>query len=336
MSEAPLRVGVVGINERIRRVIIRGLVASPRARVTAVCSRSPEKARETAAAIGAEPLTDYAAMLRSGSVDAVFIATPPALHRPMALAAAAAGCHIICEKPLALTLAEAQEMLQAARAAGVRTAVNFTYRSLGGHRFFAELLAGGLIGQLHDFSLGFWQGRWLLQPSGVDAAMEVGVHLVDLLLWWSELVAAGPVEAVCAWETALDPTAPRPIWHCLVRLAGGASGVLHCDRAAAGWRNGMTVRFYGRAGGLALDFDTDRVVVQRAVPGGQWQPLDLPARLALGYEEFPAYHLDRLVRAIRGEEAFPDFAVAVRGQAVLEAAALSAREGRWVPVPAVG
>ncbi|HEX5416379.1 MAG TPA: Gfo/Idh/MocA family oxidoreductase, partial [Chloroflexota bacterium] len=86
MNEArTIGYGVVGINQRVRRTILNGIVRSPRARLAAVCSRDAAKARQTTDELGGTPYTALADLLADPGVDVVFICTPHALHRPMSL-----------------------------------------------------------------------------------------------------------------------------------------------------------------------------------------------------------------------------------------------------------
>lgn len=351
-TSSRLRVGVVGINNRIRRVILKGLSESPRAVVTAVCSRSAEKATAVAEELGtAAPYTDYERMLREAPIDAVVIETPPELHHPMALAALVAGKHVCCEKPLACSAAQARELEQAARKAGLRTAVNFTYRSMAVQRFFARLLVGGEIGELLHFSLGYWQARQLFPDTPKKGAIDdIGPHALDALRWWSGAAAAGTSGAVGAGEVAAVaslesgagetfPPSQAPIWQAIVRLTGGATGTIQASRLAVGFGNGITATFHGRQGALALAFDVDQGSIQRARlgqgrPEGRWQPVEIPADLIVSYEAFPRFHLDRIAGALLGQETdFPDFADGLRVQEIQEAATIASAEERWVTLP---
>jgi predicted dehydrogenase len=339
---APLRVGVVGINSRIRRVILKGLADSPRAVVAAICRRSAEKAAAAAAELGsAEPFADYDEMLRRAQIDAIFVETPPELHHSMVLKAIAAGKHVACEKPLAISVAQATEMERAAREAGRRTAVNFTYRSMSSQRSLADLLAGGEIGELLHVRLASCPARQLFPETVRKGALEdIGPHAVDLLRWWAGAAGAGEVASVCSLESADAPDLPadlQTVWDALVRLSGGATGTLQVSRVAAGYVNGVSAEFHGRKGSLSLRFDLAEGTVSLARigkvrPEGRWTPLQMPPEYAISYEAFPSVHLDRIVGALRGEESFPDFADGLRAQEVLEAAAISSAEGRWVRV----
>jgi predicted dehydrogenase len=344
-SESRLRVGVVGVNNRIRRVILKGLAAGPRATVAAVCSRSLEKARSAAAEYGGQPFDSYEAMLASGLIDAVVVETPPELHHPMSMAALARGLHVACEKPLATSVAQAREMEEAARRAGLRTAVNFTYRSMALQRYFAEVIEAGEIGDLLHFSIGYWQGRQLLPETPVrDALEDLGPHTFDALRWWAGAAGAGEVAGVFSLKgsdvargvpAGSAVSADRPIWQGIIEMENGATGTAQISRVALGYANGVTASFHGTKGAVSLAFDVDEGTVSLARlgkvrPEGRWTPLQIPPELQVSYEAFPAFHLDRIVGALRGEGAFTDFADGRKVQEIQEAALSSAVEGRWI------
>jgi len=120
MSVAPVRFGVLGTG-RITRRLVADLQSTPGASVTAIASRSAERARWQADNHGIPAAVEgYAALLARDDVDAVYIALPPSMHHEWTLAASAAGKHVLCEKPVALSAIEVAEMIQATRAAGVR------------------------------------------------------------------------------------------------------------------------------------------------------------------------------------------------------------------------
>lgn len=335
-----LSFGVVGVNPRIRRAILGGIAGSTRARVAAVCSRNASRATEAAAEFGGRGYTDFNAMLNDPSVAAVFICTPHALHAPMSLAALAAGKLVVCEKPLALDVAEAEEMVAATENTGRPTVVNFTYHSLPGQSFVARLLEDGEIGRVTYLDLSYFQGRGALAGvTRADALFDVGSHQIDLASWWLDLGRAGQITSLVAEEDERDQEGSterwRPVYHAIGRTDEGAFVTLQANRLTAGWRNGMSARLVGERGSIVLNFDTDRVEVQVAhfgdgYPEGTYRPRPIPADLDVGYAAFPAYHVDRIVAALRGEIHFPDFAYGLRVQRLMDAARRSSAERRWI------
>jgi predicted dehydrogenase len=329
--------GVVGINTRVRRTILNGIAKSSRARLAAVCSRDEGKARQTTTELGGTPYTALADLLADPAVDVVFICTPHALHRPMAIEALRAGKLVICEKPLALRLDEADEMADAAREAGRPNLVNFTYHSLPGPRFVERLLREQTIGRLLHLDFSYWQARQRL-PGAVPASalLDVGSHQVDLAHWWCEAGGAGVIAEVTAQELASTELGV-PIFSALARTSGGSMVTIQANRAAAGWKNGMVGRFVGEHGTITLTFDTDQTTVELARFGdgsaeGIPRVLRLPTEFEVSYADFPVYHIDRLTAALLGEIDFPDFAYGRRCQALLEAIHTSAEQHRWVEI----
>ena len=352
----------MGVNERARRLLLPGLMASPRARLAAVCSRDTTRARAAAAALGPgiRPFTSVEEMAGSGEVDAVYVNTPTPAHAPACLAAIGARCAVICEKPLAGSTAEAGALCAAARAAGVRTAVNFTYRSVPGFRLTERILRQPGLGPPLHGEVALLQGHSFLPGYPRHSALlESGVHLLDTLLALARGAGMGRVMAVSATPLVGGPDSlPGPVdfgWAFLARSASGAVLVGHFSRAALGWRNGLRWGLYGERAALAVELDATRTEARLAClvpadqaggapPGGEWRPLTLPADLVADDARFPQYHLDRLVGAIRGEEPpggasdapgdapIPDFGAALETHLLADALYASAAGGGWAPV----
>lgn len=329
------RIALVGVNDRARRLLLPGLAASPRARLAAICSRDPEKARATASALGpaVRVYTDIGRLLADRVCDALYVNTPVETHLEICLAALRAGCAVICEKPLAPTAGEAETLVREAERAGVRTVVNFTYRSVPGFRLAERWLAANPLGaprharfellQGHNFFPGFRHG---------SALLDSGSHLFDLMAALLRTSGFGEITAVAG--APLSNEQPDYGWSGTVRTPGGAVGVLF-SRSALGWRNGFRWTLAGDQAALEVELDANHTVaraVQRedGAPQGMWRPLSVPPDLAADDARFPAYHLDRLVGAVQGEEAFPTFADALLPNRLAEALAASALEGRWV------
>ncbi len=113
--------GIVGIGNHANRIMAPAITRAKNSRLVAVCSRDSERAQAFARAHGAEnTYTSYEDLLRDPKVDAIYIATPNALHAAQAIQAAGARRHVLCEKPLTLTVAEAERVVQASRDAGTK------------------------------------------------------------------------------------------------------------------------------------------------------------------------------------------------------------------------
>ncbi|MCG7380433.1 Gfo/Idh/MocA family oxidoreductase [Paenibacillus sp. ACRSA] len=146
-SDRKLRWGILGSASIAVRSVIPGLQQSELNVVTAIASRDEEKAKQTADQLGIDQAYgSYEALLADDSIDAVYIPLPNHLHREWTIRAAEAGKHILCEKPLALTAKEAEEMVQACADAKVQLAEALMYRHHPRYDQIKEIIASGEIG----------------------------------------------------------------------------------------------------------------------------------------------------------------------------------------------
>lgn len=193
---------VVGCGWVARDFVIPAIHASSNGRLVAACDRSPE-------ALAAVPgdafrTADLAAALAVPGVDAVYVATPNHAHRAIVEAAARAGKHVLCEKPMATTAADAARMVAACDAAGVRYATAFDQRFHAGHRALARLVRAGRLGTVTQARVHYacwvapdWAGdNWRADPvrAGGGAMIDLAPHGLDLLEVilgdeWVELVS---------------------------------------------------------------------------------------------------------------------------------------------------
>jgi predicted dehydrogenase len=171
----------------------RGLADNPHARMIAAADVNEEAVQSFAAEHDVPQVeSDYQAVLDNPAVDAVIICLPHALHGPAAIAAAQAGKHVLCEKPLGVTVTECDAIIAASRAAGVNLMVGHTHRFILEHMRALELLREGAIGDvlhIYDSILApnrnkdmNWRGVTKLSGGGVF--MDNGVHSADRLRWW--------------------------------------------------------------------------------------------------------------------------------------------------------
>lgn len=144
-----LRWGIIGCAGIAEGAVIPGLRLTERNEVAAIASRNAEKAKATADKHGiAAAYGSYEALLEDSSIDAVYIPLPNHLHKEWTIRAAQAGKHILCEKPMALNAAEAEEMAEASEVAGVRLTEAFMYRYHPRYDMIRDVIASGEIGDL--------------------------------------------------------------------------------------------------------------------------------------------------------------------------------------------
>ena len=151
-----LKWGVMGCASIAKRSVIPGLMKSRLNEVTAIASRSLEKSRALAEELNIPSYYgSYEELLQDPSIDAVYIPLPNHLHKEWTIRAAQAGKHILCEKPLALTEAEASEMAEAAAQAGVLLAEAFMYRHHPRYDLIQEMISSGSIGEIRAIHSAF-------------------------------------------------------------------------------------------------------------------------------------------------------------------------------------
>lgn len=250
----------------------------------AVCGRDPDAVREAAVRLGwSAAETDWRDLLARDDVELVDICTPGASHAEIAIAALEAGKHVLCEKPLANSVAEAEAMVEAARQArgrGKRAMVGFNYRRTPALALARRMVADGRIGTLRHVRVDYLQD-WLVDPAfplawrlrrdqaGSGALGDLGAHAVDLAqhLAGEELSGVSAQTETFVRERPLpagaDGAEPGALGTVTVddaavfngRLESGALASFEVTRVAAGRKNALRVELNGTLGSLSFDLE---------------------------------------------------------------------------------
>lgn len=301
------------------------------------------------------------------AIDVVDIATPGSTHCEIALAAAQAGKHLMCEKPLALNAAEARRMYEAAERAGVRHLVNFNYRRVPAVMLAKQLIESGELGEISFFQAAYWQD-WALEPTvflvwrmdkrvaGAGVMADNGSHLIDLARYLLGEIqeVAGAAEIVIKRRPLPDGTDTGAVSTddtagFLLRFRNGALGLLGASRISAGHKNALRFEVNGRKG--SLSFDLERLnelqlyqAEDRPVRGFRtvlvtdaehpylryWWP---PGHM-LGWEHtFVHQYYEFLKGIVNNTPVSPTFFDGWRAQEVLDAMQTAVTERCWVKVP---
>lgn len=201
-------IGIIGTGFA-RRVQIPSFLACENAFIASVASGRITNAESTAREFGIAHFTDdWRATVENESVDLVCITTPPGTHFEMTLAAIDAGKHVLCEKPMAMNLTEAQAMTEQAKAKGVLALIDHELRFLDGRRQAFEMLRNGEIGKIRHAKASFraphrgdaatpWNW-WSDKTAGGGALGAIGSHVVDSLNWF---LGAEISEVFCQLQT---------------------------------------------------------------------------------------------------------------------------------------
>lgn len=339
---------------------VPGLALCPEAKLVALCDTNPETLEKAGKATGVvNTYTDYREALKREDVHAVIVATPNFVHAPIVLAAVAAGKHVLCEKPLAMDLAESVKMYKAAEAAGVRHMTAFTYRFVPAMHYMSYLCKSGKLGTPWHFRaqrFQDWSDRNLAwrQVKKLAATGEMGDMLSHRIDYGHFLI--GPIARVVSQQRRfIDVRGGQPSdlddWvGMLADFEVGATGVLESTKLATGRGEGGRSQDYcevngtegsaiyylnkpheiqlGHKGGSGLE----TVPVPREFltwPGSKRDPTIGDPIATFRYDQDVEF-IDAIVdkRPCR-----PSFLDGVRVQAVMEAALISDRDRKWVDVP---
>ncbi|MFE0554416.1 Gfo/Idh/MocA family oxidoreductase [Paenibacillus lautus] len=253
--------------------------------MVAICGRNVSAVQAAAVQLGwSESVTDWKELVHREDIDLIDINAPSDAHKEIAIAAAKAGKHIFCEKPLALTLADAREMLQAAQEAGVTHMVGFNYRFSPAVRLAKKLVEGGRLGQIYHFRAWFLQD-WIMDPqfplvwrlqkevAGSGSHGDLGAHLIDLahylvgdmqeVIGMSEtFIKERPIASEMTGLSAKGSTG-GPMGKVTVddatlfmtRFENGALGSFEATRFAAGHRSTNSFEINGSLGSVKFDFE---------------------------------------------------------------------------------
>jgi predicted dehydrogenase len=337
-------------------------------------SADPAVARESAAAWFLERSYDsYADMAvaeaaAADGIDFVIIATPNHLHFPIAKAFLAAGIHVACDKPLAHTVAEGEELVRVVEGGSTLFALTHNYTGYPAVRQAREMVRSGRLGTIRKVMVEYTQD-WLMQPlealgnkqaawrtdpalAGLGGAVgDIGSHAENLL----GFVTGLEIEALCADLSSVVPGRRLDDdANLLLRLRGGAKGTLVCSQIACGEENRLSLRVYGSAAGLEWSQAEANTLLYKPAgqPQAQWRTGQsylsdaakaasrMPAGHPEGYVEAFANIYRAFIEDVRRVGSgrppvrdYPGVHDGLRGLRFIERAVASARAGSvWVDV----
>ncbi|MFI3045507.1 Gfo/Idh/MocA family protein [Pseudomonas coronafaciens] len=336
-----------------------------RIRLAALADADSARAEHCAQAWGFDRShADWQQLIDDPQVHIVAITTPNHLHFPMAMAAIAAGKAVYCEKPLAVSLAEANEMRLSAKAAGVVTQVGYNYQHNPVIGLAREMIEAGELGDIVSFQGEFSEDfmgnptspwSWRCEPAHAGGALaDLGSHLLAMARY-----LMGDVEAVCADASTVHRQRPASLGssemrtiavddqtHALLRFANGARGTFSSSWLKHGYKNHLSFEISGTQGTLAYDQErlNELRIYRPGAPGRDgFQRLlagpALPGYAAfcpapghqLGYNELKALEVQALILAVCGQGSRgPDFEEAWQIERLTSAIRRAATEQRWV------
>ncbi|MDL4819194.1 Gfo/Idh/MocA family protein [Actinomadura opuntiae] len=339
--------------------------------MAALAGRDAGRAAAAARTLGwASSESDWKQLLRRDDVEIVDVCTPGDAHAEIAVAALEAGKHVLCEKPLANSVAEAEAMAAAAeraRARGVRSMVGFNYRRVPAVSLARRLVAQGRVGTVRHIRAQYLQD-WLTDPrspftwrldrdkAGTGALGDIGAHIIDT----AQFITGHALAGVSAVMGTFVPERPLPGGGTaevtvddaalfVGRTDGGALASFEATRMATGRKNALRIEVSGSSGALAFDLesmnelwfydgaqDAETAGFRRIVVTEPVHPYAgrwWPPGHLLGYEHTFTHQMADFLAAIAGgTDPSPSFADGLRVQRVLAAVEASAASGGWADV----
>ena len=366
MTIESVSVGMVGTSWWADAMHLPALRNHPHAKITAICGRNQERAQNMANAWNIPQVyTDYNEMIEQADLDAVVISTPNDTHYPITMKALEHNLHVLCEKPIALSYADAQRMADTANANGVKHLVPFTYRFMPTARYIKELIDDGYIGSPYHLNLRYYSSyarggdyMWRLnvQQAGSGIIGDLGSHFLYLAEWYY-----GPIKHLSCQlgynvERPTTDTDGNPyelgddMAIVTVEFENGAYGVIHATAVAyEDTHFGQThhMEFHGSGGTLYQYIDWDTVQQVKGARQGEGVIKDLPVpdhiwgnvrkdSVHNTYKDLfreEDFMIRQFITAIVNDEpTSPDLNDGARIQRLIEAALLSHKTGSRITI----
>lgn len=332
-----------------------------------ICGRDPVRVEQARRKFGwAESATDWREVVTRPDIEIIDICTPGDSHRDIAVAAAQAGKVVFCEKPLANTLAEAEEMLASVERAGVTHMLCHNYRRAPAVALAKQLIDEGKLGEIHHYR-GTYLQDWIVSPdfprvwrlekskAGSGALGDIASHSIDLARYLvGEITEVSALMKTFITERPApdDPTRKLPVdvddaAALLCRFDSGAVGTIEATRFATGRKNHNRFEINGSRGSLAFDLERMNELelyleegptsgfrtINVTDPAHPYVAAWFPPGHIIGYEHTFTHTVYDLLRAIdAGAIPSPNFRDGVQNQRVLDAAERAAESRRWETV----
>ncbi len=260
-----LKVAVIGCGSIAKHRHLPEFAANNHVEIVAVCDIVEERAQATADQYDAKAYTNYKDVIADEQIDVVSVCLPNYLHAPVSIAALRAGKHVLCEKPMATSRQEAEQMIEAANKSGKKLMIAHNQRFVSSHQKARALIESGELGKIYSFRTAFghdgpesWSidGRdsWFFnkQEAFIGAMGDLGVHKTDLIryLLGEEITeVAGFVETSAKGDTDVDDNAV-----CILKTKSGIIGTLAASWSYNAGQDNSTV-IYGEKATLRLEDD---------------------------------------------------------------------------------
>jgi predicted dehydrogenase len=342
-------------------------------RLVAICGRTEDAVSEAAKKYGFETYyTDWKELVKDDRIELVDNCLPNNLHAAPVIAAAEAGKHVLCEKPLAMTVEEAKEMYEAAEKAGVKHMTAFNYRFIPAIRLAKKLIDEDYIGKILQWRAVYLQ-EWIMDPnfplvwrlrkkvSGTGVLGDLGAHIFDLARF-----LVGDVASVCGMTETFIKERPLPEdpkkkgrvdvddgFIAMAKFRNGAIGSFEASRFCAGRKNYQRIEIHGTEGSVVFNLERlnelnvyskkdpeDRMGFRNILVTESVHPFIehwWPHGHIIGWEHTFVHEIHHLIDCIVNDKPVAPlgatFYDGLKCQRILEAVTESAEKGRWTAIP---
>ncbi|MGQ7871750.1 Gfo/Idh/MocA family protein [Bacillus sp. 1A] len=268
-----LKVGIIGCGSIAQHRHLPEYEANPYVQIVAVCDSNKKRAKEIANNYGVNMYTDYNELINCEELDAVSVCTPNHLHASISITALQAGIHVLCEKPMATSKADAEMMIGAAEKSGKKLMIGHNQRFVASHQKAKQLIKSGAIGKIYSFRTAFghsgpenWsvdgKESWFFkkEEAFLGAMGDLGVHKADLIRYIlnEEITEVGAfVETSAKTFSNVDDCAV-----CILKSESGIIGTLAASWSYVSKEDNSTI-IYGEKATLRLEDDpTNSLIIQ--------------------------------------------------------------------------
>ena len=278
-----LRIGIIGCGKIAQVRHLPEYAENPDVQIAALADLNPERTKELAQRYGAKAYASDKELLADPSIDAVSICSANNSHAEMAIAALKAGKHVLCEKPMATTLEECEEMVRTAREAGKFLMIGHNQRLAKAHAVAKELIDQGMIGRIITFRTTFGHGgpeTWSVDPgkntwffdknkAAMGAMADLGIHKTDLIQFLSGQHVVRTTARVVTLDKkdasgqliGVDDNAI-----CIYEMSGGTMGTMTASWTYYGAEDNSTI-LYGEKGIMRIYDDPAHSIVVKLADG---------------------------------------------------------------------
>ena len=366
MAENKIAVGIVGTSWWADAMHLPAVAQHPNAELVAICGRNPERAAEMGARWNIPNVyTDWQEMIAVGQLDAIVVSTGNDTHYPISMAAMNVGIHVLCEKPLALTYAQSQEMADLAAQKGLKNLVPFTYSYMPTALYLKELIDDGYIGKPYHLNMRYYTGyardgayhwRFDLAKAGGGIVGDLGSHFLYIADWIYGRISSISCQLGFQVPRAKTDSDGNPYEIAddsailTLQFENGAQGVIHVTAVCyEDTPFGQThhMEFHGAGGTLYsfTDWDTVQQVSGARDGEGAIKALPIPDDIWNGVRRDTVHNTYRdifrtqdlmtrqfITGIVEDKPLTPSFEDGARIQKYIEAAQKSHAERRWVDI----